>query len=269
MKEQINIQDYFNNPAGTGSAAITNRELVRGDLERRFNELYKNKKDLFLGNVYKNKDEYFIHVVIPSESKERNNTYDVVVKFIPNDNVSSRNTNTVKDYGIQLFSNSPSFTFTYAYVFEKEGLLVPELKNKFRDETFQPPTTRNPYEGINYEKTIFFGLMYILQNQHLLSKTLLARGRSLSQLNRVVRTTDTVSIQHSQEKNRLKELRTKEEIKNKKKEARNISIENKPRKGTKGEKTKPIKPRSKIKPKSKTTARTALKSAVQKRRKLK
>lgn len=265
MDNKLTLQGYLNNPGGVGSAAISNRELVRNDLTKRFEELYNRKQDLFLGNVYKNGDDYFIHVVIPSESNDRNNTYDVVVKFSPENHSEARNTSSVNNYNVQLFSNSPSFTFTYAYVFDKEGLLVRELRDKYRDETFQPPSTRNPYEGISYEKTIFYGIMYILRNQGLLSKSILDKGRSISNLKSIVRTTDKVSIEHTHEKNRLKNLEAEAERKDKKKEVRDISIINKPKKGIKPSKIKPTKPKAKIKPSPKVTGRTSLKNAIKKR----
>lgn len=266
MEKKMTLQGYLNNPAGTGSAAITNRELVKNDLSRRFEELYKRKTKLFVANAYKYMDEYFIHVTIPSESTQRDNTYDVVVKFSP-DNASDINTSSVTGYNISLFSNSPSFTFTYTYVYDKDGLLVEELRDKYRDETFSSPVVRNPYEAINYEKTTFFALMYILKHRELLSKVTLNSGQGVSHLKKVVRTADKISIEIGQEKRRIAAEEAEKKTKEKKKQIRDISIPNKPKKPVKPNRITPTKPKAKVKPKPKVSGRSALKSAVNKRKK--
>lgn len=217
----MTIMEYYNNPAGVGAAVIPNREAVRTDYTNRFDKLYRTKKDLFRIDVFKDGDEYFILVVIPSEDGDRNNTYDVVVKFVPTD--TSKSHPTVRAYNIQLFSNSPSFVYTYAYVFDKEELLVKELKNKFSDETFQPPTTRNPYEGISYEKSTFMAIEFILSNPYLLEKTFLNKARSASRLNTLVRTPDKVKVEIGKEKTRLKELEAQSRIAAAKEEKRRMS----------------------------------------------
>lgn len=254
----MTIKNYLDNPAGVGAASTPNRDLVRGDYQKRFEVLLRNKSDQFFGWTYKDREDYFIHVVVPSEDKERNNTYDVVIKFTPPDAQYSKNSSSIKDYNIQIFSNSPSFTYTYAYVFDKEKLLVPELKDKYKIETFDPPTTRNPYEGISYEKSTFMAIMYILINENtLLNKLALAKSSvGISRLRSIVRTTDKVSIEHAKERNRLKTEKVSVEVALKKEAKRKESITNPPKKGTKTNKTKPIQPRSKIKPKTKTRATT-------------
>ena len=255
----MTIHEYLNNPAGVGASVIPNRELIRGDLTKRFQELYEKKQGSFAGNVYKNGDDYFIHVVIPSESKERENTYDVVIKFNYKPSTGLSTQSTVKNYPIQVFSNSPSFTYTYAYVFNKEKLLVEELRKKYRDETFEPPTTRNPYQSINYEKTTFMAIMYILSNPSLLEKVVLNKGRGISHLEGIIRNTDEISIETSKEKNRLAKEKSEKEIKQKKEEIRNISIDSPPIKATKPSKIVPRKPQAKVRPKAKVTGRTSLK----------
>lgn len=256
---EMSIQQYLDNPSGLGASVIPNRELIRGDLTKRFQSLYEMKQGSFAGNVYKSGDDYFIHVVIPSESKERENTYDVVIKFNYKPSSGVSNDSTVKNYPIQVFSNSPSFTYTYAYVFNKEKLLVDELRKKYRDETFEPPTTRNPYQAISYEKTTFMAIMYILTNPSLMEKIVLNKGHSVSHLVGIVRNTDEISIQTSKEKNRLSQEKTSSEIKAKKEAIRNISIDTPTKKPMKTAKTTARKPQPKTRPKPKVTGRSSLK----------
>lgn len=258
---EMNIVSYLNNPAGNGSAIIPNRELVRGDLQKRFDALYTNKQGSFDGGIYKDEENYFIHVVVPSESVEKQTSYDVVIKFLAPKSSPLLSSTTIKEYNIQVFSNSPSFTYTYAYVFDKEGLLVEELRNKYRDETFDVPKTRNPYNMISYEKSIFMAIMYILANPHLLVKSSFDKADSLSLLDKTIRNTDEIKIEGAREKNRLSELKSSAEVSKSKKELRDISTRTpKNRIVTKTtSKTKAIKPKSKIKPKRKVTAKDSLK----------
>lgn len=257
---EMTIEDYLNNPAGVGAAVIPNKELIRGDLTKRFEDLYSKKQGSFNGNVYKDGSNYFIHVVIPSESNEKENTYDVVIKFVAKASTGALVSTNVKGYNIQIFSNSPSFTYTYAYVFDKEKLLVSELKNKFTDSTFEPPTTRNPYNMISYEKTTFMAIMYILSNPSLLEKSTLNKGHGLSRLKGTVRNIDEIKMEQAKEKNRLTNLKTSQEISKNKKD-KLIASTDTPKNRTVSKTTnkkKPIKPKSKIRPKAKTTAKDSL-----------
>lgn len=202
--KQMTIEEFHNNPAGVGSAAIPNRDAIKADYARRLANLRRTKPNAFKVETFVNGEDYYLLVVIPSEDKERNNTYDVVFKFSADKDIQG--STSVKNYNVQVFSNSPSFVYTYAYVFDKEGMLVPELKSKFRDETFDPPTTRNPYESISYEKTTFMATQYILDSTVILLKDSFKGSKGLSALQSTVRTPDKVHIEISTEKTKLKEI---------------------------------------------------------------
>jgi len=63
---------------------------------------------------------------------------------------------------VEFFSNSPSFTFTYAYVLNVRNWLIGELKEKVDDRALKnPPKERNPDEVFGFEKSIFFSLFFI------------------------------------------------------------------------------------------------------------
>lgn len=164
MEKLPTLHQFLDNPMGHGSNALTSRKLVKDDLERRYLKLIETKKNLFKEKIYKNGNEYYFHILIPSES-ERENTYDVVIHFmLPEDNPEyAVNNNTLKDYRIKIFSNSPSFIYTYAYTVNEHGFLVDELSKKFKDIVLdQKPVIRNPYEIVSYEKTVTFAMFHII-----------------------------------------------------------------------------------------------------------
>lgn len=200
---EMTAEGYIHNPGGSGSAATANRQLVKTDYTQRFFKLINDKKDLFMGNVYKDGQDYFIHIVIPSESDGKQNTYDVVIKFI---DAAKKTSGSIKDCNIQVFSNAQSFIYTYAYVYDKEKLLVDELRDKFNDETFQPPETRNPYETISYEKTLFMSILYILNNPELMDVSIYKNAKSKMQLQSVVRHMDKIKLEQGKERARLGDI---------------------------------------------------------------
>lgn len=162
-----NIKDFMDNPMGKGSTAIVSRQLIKDDLTKRFRDLTGRKKISL--KTYKHKDDFYFHFIIPSESTERNNTYDVVLHFMAdNDN---KNDSGIHGYMVRFFSNSPGFTYTYAYAFNLNGLFIEELTDKFDDIIFEnPPVTRNPGEIINYEKTTYFACLHLFENTRFFNK---------------------------------------------------------------------------------------------------
>ena len=167
------LQGYLNNPMGVGSA-IPGKQVIYDDLKKRFDTLLRKKPNMWKHKVYTSKTDYYIHITVPSET-ERSNTYDVVFKLYPS-NEFSANSPTLRNYGVLFFSNSPSFTYTFANTFAQKDLIVDELLKKFDDEVLKnKPHIRNPSEIIHYEKSIFFAIQYLM-SKDLLDKKLIEPG---------------------------------------------------------------------------------------------
>lgn len=207
------LREFIDNPMGKGSNAIPSRQLIRDDLKNRLDKILSNKdKDIKL-SIYKYRDMYFFHFLIPSENMKRKNTYDVVLQFIPNeDSINQKNLN---NYHVKFFSNSPSFTYTYAYAFNLYGLFIEELSNKFDKIIFEnPPVTRNPGEVISYEKTIFFACQYLIDNsvKYLTKSTidLIAKKYIENDFVKKIRTSETIENEIKREDMRIKREEEKE-----------------------------------------------------------
>lgn len=223
------LHDFVNNPMGRGSNAIPSRNLIRGDLDNRFDLLFQtyekdtqpksrlspmltgkkevDKKKKISLDIYRDNEEYYFHFKIPSEGPDRRNTYDVVFHFTYGDEKELVNDKNLSRYYVKFFSNSPSFTYTFAYAFNLYGLFVEQLAGKFRHEVLSnPPITRNPGEIISYEKTTYFAARYLLIEKRYLNKVTInamAKPFKAEDFAKKIRNTDKIEFEIKQEDRRV------------------------------------------------------------------
>lgn len=208
---KMTISDYLVNPAGKGNATIPNRQLIVDNLKQRYLELSRDKK--FEVTIYKVKDDYFFHVLVPSEDRELNHKYDVVLQFTSLDENFTHEL-LIKRYYMKFFSNSPSFVYSYAYVFHKNGILVDVLTKKMRSDVLQnAPGIRNPREIISFEKSLYFACLHLTQSIDFMNKMYLNthhKGNKLSTLIKEVRNTDEMLMDIRREKQKQARAKKKE-----------------------------------------------------------
>jgi hypothetical protein len=153
----MKMKEYMSNPLGKG-AIFPNRDMVISELNHKY-ERAKTKVKLFPLTVSVKNGTYFFHVKVPSGSLD-GFFYDVALKFIRNKNSNDK---TLDDMDFQAFSNSPSFVYTYAHVFNDKRLLANELKPKISNMVYRKnPEVKNPYNMVNFERTIYFAMLEIL-----------------------------------------------------------------------------------------------------------
>lgn len=247
------LREYLDNPMGSGDSSIVNRQLIIANLNSKYNELISKKKiDYF---IYRDSNASFlIHLVIPTET-ERDNSYDVVFRF----EASSKeifNERTVKNYDVQVFSNSPSFAYTFANVYDDNGLMVKSLKHKFDPLIFKKdPVVRNKYKIVNYEKYIYFGAKFILEGKLFMSKEYLignARIYNPKKFSTNIRDMDTIMVQYQQAARKIRESKrppTNQNISRKTQTTGNRIKEQKPHITPSGTIKKKVEPTSPKKPK--------------------
>ncbi|AMS01311.1 hypothetical protein AR9_g227 [Bacillus phage AR9] len=155
----VTMNQLLQNPSGKYSAYFARRDITIQNLKDRFYEMMKQHKDFKL-EIMKDKDIYYFYFKIPSETYEKL-FYDVVLQFSPiNDQANSDFT--FNNYSVRLFSNAPNFLFTYAYVYNQDGILIDFLKKKISNKALnEPPNTRNPIQSYGFEKSVYFALLYI------------------------------------------------------------------------------------------------------------
>lgn len=157
----MTFQQFLQNPTGPYSSFFGKRENIKMDLEQRFYELLKSAKNQnFEHDIYRDGNDYYFALKIPSE-KYKKIEYDVVIRMYPKETAVIAE-NTLLNYNIQFFSNSPAFVFTYAYVSNKDKMLINFLSSKLGSKALtDPPSVRNPVEIYGFEKSIYFSLLYI------------------------------------------------------------------------------------------------------------
>jgi hypothetical protein len=153
------IRQYVDNPSGRGSAYLASRKAIKQGLNSTFIKLLSRFRQQFFAIPYKySNGDILMHIKVPSEDYDKNKiSYDVLFKIEFNDKVrySQRN--------IKLFSNSPSFLFTYAYVFYHSSLIPDEFVSKLPNIAItQAPVVRNPVEALGYEKSTYMAARYML-----------------------------------------------------------------------------------------------------------
>jgi|GEM_PF-1799483 len=157
--KHITMTKLLQNPSGPYSAYFARRDLVIQNLTSRFQKLLTVHKD-FKHEIYRDKDDFIFYFKIPSEKFETV-LYDVVIKFTPHEE-SSIGDMTLNNYSVMLFSNSPNFIFTYAYMYNQDGIIIPELKDKINSKALtQEAVVKNPLNSYGFEKSVYFALLYI------------------------------------------------------------------------------------------------------------
>lgn len=150
----MTIGEYLKNPYGKGSSfASSNKQ--KDDLDKEF----KDFSEKIHSKIYRYRDFVIYHVIIPSTKKEFVN-YDVVIE------VETKNLHegaaTLEDLEFKVFSNCPSFIFTYANVFRSNGMICDWLLPKYNKEVrTKPPVQRNQYGIVGLERSIYLALKHL------------------------------------------------------------------------------------------------------------
>lgn len=158
----MTIKEYIENPMGKGDAVLgQNRQVIVSTLKEKYETLTNHKeiKMKCYTAALAVPTKYYIHLTIPSET-ERENTYDVIFEFTKDKNKP------MKDWDVKVFSNSPSFAYTFAYVYLHHDLMIKSLGKKLGKEFIKiEPNTRNKFKVVSYEKYVFFGAMFIIDSK--------------------------------------------------------------------------------------------------------
>lgn len=168
---KMSVRQYVDNPSGKGTAYLAKRSVIKQGLNLTFIKLLQRYRQHFFAIPYKYPNgDLLIHVKVPSEEYDKNKiSYDVLFKIDYDDK---------QRYALRrmrLFSNSPSFLFTYAYVYYHSDLIPDQFVGKLPTQALtQAPVVRNPVESLGYEKSTYIASRYLLDG-FVLTDTYLAR----------------------------------------------------------------------------------------------
>lgn len=157
---EITLGEYIKNPTGGRSHMVGQKDAAQAVYSDKFNKMMLRSAGRIKFQLYKNGEERYTMVLhLPSESIDKL-SYDVVLDFYTKDDIRMKERH-LKNYKVRFFSNDPNFTFTYSYVFQREGLIVPELISKLSPESKkEPPKTTNPTHSVGYVKSIYFAYLF-------------------------------------------------------------------------------------------------------------
>lgn len=203
----MTLNEYVVNPLGKGDSSLPGGKLLIKQLEDKYYALDREKGKLIKMDEYFDpySGSFYFHLVIPSETK-RTNTYDVVICFQDPDK-KHRGDLSIKDYDVTFFANTPSFAYTFAYVYNEYGLLIPFLANKLGKEMItKAPIVRNQYEIVSYDKYLFFAAKYILDSKMMNKAALQLKEKRFGQrsFSAKIRTLDQIMKEYKQAAGKLK-----------------------------------------------------------------
>lgn len=204
----MNIREYVDNPMGKGDSSIPNRKQLIESLDIKYRGLIRNKGNNIKMSIYKTgnrTDDIYFHLIIPSET-ERTNTYDVVFKFSDTKR-EHRKSLSISEYDVFVFSNSPSFAYTFAYVYAKNNLFISELSDKLGKEFFKKaPDVRNRFGIVTYEKYVYFGARFILDSKRMNRAfcDMIARPYHKDQFSVRIRKLETIMAEYSKAEKSLR-----------------------------------------------------------------
>ena len=150
----MTIGEYLKNPYGKGSA-FSSSSKQKEDLDNQFKELAST----IVSKIYRYRDQIIYHVIIPSTKKDTV-TYDVIVE-VETKQLHEGAAN-LEDLNFRVFSNCPSFIFTYAHVFRGNDMLCEWLLPKYNPEVrSKPPVQRNHYGIIGLERSLYLAMKHL------------------------------------------------------------------------------------------------------------
>lgn len=212
----LTINQYLQNPI-KGSSTSAYKQIVSAYTPRY--EKLLEEFEHFETNIYKDGKRYFIHLKIPSETKETI-LYDIILEFNPTRMSFQDNIN---DWSFKVICNTPSFVYTYANVFKSNKLLILDFKSILNKENVDDSAkVRNPYKMVGFEKTIFYACKYIKEMYS--RKTLLDQlakkyepskiKKTLITFDDIVKSIDNITKKMSEDKkkDKLKEQKEKNKI---------------------------------------------------------
>lgn len=183
----MTVNEYLSNPYGKGSA-FANVTRQREDLDLQFSRL----SERISCRTYMYRNAAIYHILVPSQKNDE--TYDVILEIPFKE--KTEETISLVDREFRVFSNCPSFIFTYAHVFRAQGMLCPWLIEKYSPEVRKrEPSRSNPYNVIGYERSLYLAMKYLKVSGKILSVSVRnspIRPSSYAEIAKMVRTQEQI-----------------------------------------------------------------------------
>ena len=228
MKLKEFLQDTFT--ISKGAVKINTKSII-DDYRTKYDNMVHNGR-MCKAEVYSVQpaDVIMVHVKVPSETVD-DFYYDVLLQFS-----ADRSALYFGDCDIKIFSNSPSFVYTVAYVFahwdpdkrtvssKGKGMMIDTLKGKLpRERMLIPgveyklgkkpvhnePVVRNPLGIPLFDKSIYFAIFYIMDELSFVQTMTTRRYRTMHQVFDSVSDFNHLMVERKRKLNRQKEKQIK------------------------------------------------------------
>ena len=151
----ITMKQLTESPLEPYERSVLSRTKVIAKMQSDFNKISSLASVVdakILDGVFKTR------VRIPSEPFLGKLFYDVAINF----SMEETGGKITKGTPIRVYSNMPSFMFTYAYVFNKNDALIEEFKKLIgRRPITEAPSVNNPKQLIGFDKSLFYALLQL------------------------------------------------------------------------------------------------------------
>lgn len=161
----ISVRTMVDNPSGSGSSFLASRRSIKKALDQGYSDTIHKSGRYFIAIPFMDINGVLLYrVKVPSEDYRHNKiVYDVFIQ-IEAERPDAKIKPSLRE--IRVYSNCPSFIFTYAYVFNKLDRIIPTFKDKIPQKALtDAPKIRNPVETLGFEKSIYYACRYLLDNQ--------------------------------------------------------------------------------------------------------
>lgn len=164
----MTLEEYIKNPMG--SSVMTNRQVYYNMYSEKWNTIRLRENGLITYTLYQEKESYYIHFKIPSEVVPKF-YYDTIVRFyLTKDKADLAKSKLLTNYEVQFYSNDPSFVYTFAHAFNKNGLFIKDLEDRMIERCLKEKAVeKNPKDEVGYVKSLYFAYLEI-KDKGLLNK---------------------------------------------------------------------------------------------------
>jgi len=213
--ELLTVSGLMTNPPGSRSRAVTSRYIFLSYLWKVYIDAMKDinlRKRFSINVISTEKDVYRVFGKVPSQKYLVD--YDVVLDIDMKDQTNA------KDAPIKVFTNTPSWVFTYGYVFNKLKIIPKDLVWAIGKEAKnEKPKVTNPEESLGFDKVVHQFLLFMVNHAKLWKKEDFERLIKSSKEKTFNSKNDTLSFEYKlSEYNKKKELFKEKERKEKQKE---------------------------------------------------
>lgn len=213
----ITASGYLKNPMGKGSA-IMQIGLVSRSLDHDYEILHQKMSHTWWLTT-SGGPKAIAHIKVPSRKIE-DLYYDVILEF---DISNLGDSLIISEVPMKVFSNCPSFTFTYAYVFTKNGDTINWCKPKYAKKILKKkPEERNPYGITSYERSIYLAIKYILSNRRNVIYEIRRTGKKIRKREEILKnihSSDEILELYDKGRSLMKKQKEKEKQKEEKKKS--------------------------------------------------